>query len=150
MIILGLLFILLGIVCYAVFQILQLKHFKSIWGKTDIYSFFGKQSWVRKYKYYCSSINGMVMFTPIKEPNWYYKLFKIDFEEKFPGSATIFVFLTDAMHLFQFLFFNFLTLGIVLCLGFTGIDILINFVALRLLIWLIWGLFFEYLLLRRR
>jgi hypothetical protein len=149
MIILGLLFILLSIVCYSVLQILQLKHFKSIWGKTDIYSFFGTQSWVRKYKRTFGPKTGSAMLNPIKEPNWYYKFFKLDFEEQFIGSATVFVFLTDAMHLFQFLFFNFLTLGIVLCLGFTNLDILINFVAIRLLIWLIWGLFFEYLLLRR-
>ena len=36
------------------------------------------------------------------------------FKERFPGSTTIFVFLTDGWHLFQFIFLNCLIAGIIL------------------------------------
>jgi len=138
--------IILAVISYAIKEVLIFKRNNSVFTKSKWDSFFGVSSWIRKYE-----VKNDKYSTLVKAPNnWYYRKFNIKFKEKFPGSATIFVFLTDAMHFFQFLFFNFLTLGIVLCIGFTGMDILINFVALRLLIWLIWGLFFEYLLLRRR
>lgn len=58
--------------------------------------FWGSQSWVRKYKH-CNRI-------VVKAPNnIYYRLFKIEYKEKFPLSATALVFLTDGFHLLQFI-----------------------------------------------
>lgn len=69
-------------------------HGKLRWSKGDD-SFWGEESYWRKYA------------SPIDAPknNWYYKFFKIGYKERWPTSATFTVLFTDAMHLFQSLFF---------------------------------------------
>lgn len=57
--------------------------------------FWDKDSYKNKYDYPVDGIE------PAPQ-NWYYKLFKIKYKERFPGSATIFVTLTDGYHLTQF------------------------------------------------
>lgn len=60
-------------------------------------SFWGSESWKRKYKYN----NG----TPVIAPNnWYYRFFKIKYKESFSLSATLLVSLTDAPHALQLAF----------------------------------------------
>jgi hypothetical protein len=89
-----------GAVCYVISQ-LQIQG-KLAWDKaTDQdFNFWGRESWLRKYK----GRKGMAM-QPIPAPNtYYYKLFNLKYKERFPGSATIFVALTDGYHLMQFLF----------------------------------------------
>lgn len=62
------------------------------WGdKVDWQNFWGKWSYKRKYT--------LPEAPPLN--NWYYKLFEIPHKERFPGSATIFVWLTDGYHLAQ-------------------------------------------------
>jgi hypothetical protein len=60
-------------------------------------SFFGVDSWMRKY----TRARDLRFFAPGK--SIYYRLFKIDYRERFAGSATIFAFLTDGYHLCQFI-----------------------------------------------
>jgi len=80
------------------------SHFKFKWeGKHT--SFWGNNSWMRKYNY-----TEDMYRTPLPD-NWYYNTFKIEYKERFPGSATIFVFMTDGWHLMQFVFLNSLLLG---------------------------------------
>lgn len=47
---------------------------------------------------------------PPAPDNWYYRFFKIKYKERFPGSATLFVSLTDGYHSSQMLFKGFLAL----------------------------------------
>jgi hypothetical protein len=54
-------------------------------------------SWRRKY----ARTNGLLDDAP---KTWYYKLFNLKYKERFPGSATIFVALTDGYHLMQMVF----------------------------------------------
>jgi hypothetical protein len=59
--------------------------------------FFGRNSWKRKWKYEAGR--------PILAPkNWYYKFFKLKYRERFLLSSTLLVFLTDAPHLFGWLY----------------------------------------------
>jgi hypothetical protein len=82
-------FILLTI-SFAAYFVSQLQIFGKL--KTHALSFWGEDSWERKY-------------SAIKDApdTWYYRFFKIKYKERFPGSATIFVALTDGYHLMQFI-----------------------------------------------
>jgi len=139
--IIGCVCFMLAIACYAVVQTLQLRHDMSIWRSVRADSFFGIGSWYRKY-------DKKFLDRPAPS-NWYYRRFGIRYKEKFPGSATVFVFLTDAMHFFQFMFFNLLCLSVNLII-FSGWSVVINFFLLRIIVWLVWGLFFEHLLVKRK
>lgn len=70
--------------------------------------FWGEKSWELKYK---EGEDGT--FQKPKD-NLYYKLFNIKWEERFLGSTTIFVSLTDGYHLLQMLFFKTLLISIAL------------------------------------
>jgi hypothetical protein len=60
--------------------------------------FWGKESWLRKYK-----LDHLDRPTLAKK-TWYTKLFPaVKYKEKFPLSATLFVFLSDGFHLCQFI-----------------------------------------------
>lgn len=89
------LFLLISIALYSLKDIQQFWGLK--WSKKGT-DFWGSSSWLRKYKGYLKS-NGPAFF----------------------GSTTFLVFLTDGVHLFQFLFKIFLTLGI---FGFTWSSII--------------------------
>lgn len=88
------LLIALASVCYTISQ-LQIQG-KLRWAKSS-FGFWGYDSWQFKYKRYDHH------FIMVTRPNWYYKFFEIPYVEKFPGSATVFVRLTDGYHLMQFL-----------------------------------------------
>jgi hypothetical protein len=102
--------------CYAVSQ-------SVIHGKFNLYggSFWGNEGW-RKYA------------NPIDAPkdNWYYRYFKIGYKERFPLSATLLVFVTDAYHLFQMIFKIFLCLAFVQHIGWIWSGVL----------WIVFGVAF--------
>ena len=65
--------------------------------------------------------------------------------EKFLGSSTIFVFTTDAWHLFKFFKNTFLFIGLpLLCLG--GVNIILSVIIARVLYGLTFTLYFDILL----
>lgn len=96
--ILSTIFFALAVVCYAINQLWN--HGKL---KTNSH-FWDSVSYLNKY-----DTKNVALKAPLN--NWYYKFFKIPYKERFPGSATIFVFLTDGMHLTQFLFNLFIPLA---------------------------------------
>lgn len=67
--------------------------------------FMGPLSWKRKYAQ-------PMEYWPESSRNWYQRLFGIEYTERFPGSATIFVFVTDLYHLLQFFFLWCITISI--------------------------------------
>lgn len=103
--ILTLVFLVLAVLCYAIKELHA--HSKLKWSKGDD-SFWGEESYWRKYA------------SPIDPPvdNWYYRLFKIGYREKWPTSATLTVAFTDGYHHMQFWFFNFLSLSLTFAIGF--------------------------------
>lgn len=114
-----LLFFGLAIVCRAISELQQ--HHKLRWQdeEKDYFSFWGRNSWVRKYKR--SNGKSTAIFQVIKKPNWYYRLFKLKYKERFPLSATFLVSITDGYHMCQSLFFIFLSLGITTSTGYSFI-----------------------------
>jgi hypothetical protein len=68
--------------------------------------FWGKESWLRKYK-----LDHLDRPTLAKK-TWYTKLFNIKYKERFPLSATLFVFISDGFHALQFVAINSLLLAV--------------------------------------
>lgn len=68
--------------------------------KGDPLKFWGMHSYLRKY----SKKPGPI------PTNLYYRFFGLKAKERFPGSATIFVWLTDGYHLSQFIMLNCISL----------------------------------------
>jgi hypothetical protein len=107
----------LATACRAVAELQQ--HGKLRWSK-DLYGFWGHESYVRKYKIITSADsqgNEFNFYYPSDKPtpnNWYYKFFKIYHREHFPLSATFLVFLTDGMHLMQFIYHILISLAVAL------------------------------------
>lgn len=76
--------------------------------------------------------------------------------EAFPGSTTIFVFVTDAWHFFQFLFLRFIFAAMVLLglfarlspwsWGNVYLDLLTAYIALSIIFGLTFTLFYKYIL----
>src|SRR5688500_6272487 len=98
--ILTIIFTAMAAACYGITSRLQHGDFK--YGKDD-YGFWGPSSGYRKYR------------TPRKQApdNWYYRLLKIEYKEKFPLSASALVFVTDGFHLVQFFTIKFLIAAII-------------------------------------
>jgi hypothetical protein len=81
-------------------ELLVFHHGKSIFsGRVHPLSFFGARSDLRKYRYSKEQI-AAAYHAP---ETWYYKTFDIRYKERFPLSATVFVFLTDGFHFSSFL-----------------------------------------------
>lgn len=108
----SLLFLAAGAACWAV-MCSRTFHPDDQW-ISDI-SFWGKDSWRLKYKF---SPLDFILMEPAPK-TWYYRIFDIAYKERFPGSATIFVWLTDGFHLMQF-FMIWCIVGAVLT--FRGLD----------------------------
>jgi hypothetical protein len=88
----------LGAVCYCCSQLIM--HGKLKWSEDEKgFDFWGKNSGARKYK---RLPNGTILLPA--PTTYYYKLFNLKYKERFPGSATVFVALTDGYHLCQLLF----------------------------------------------
>lgn len=94
----------LGVVCFSIRE-LQV-HGKLKW-MNEPNGFWGELSHLRKYK----TTEGHLMQP--RNPNWYYRFFKIKYTEKFPLSATLLVSITDGAHLCQTLFKLFFCISIV-------------------------------------
>jgi hypothetical protein len=118
----SILFFILAVCCYAITQ-LQMH------GKLKFKGmFWSKESWTLKYKW--KSVPNM--FAP---DTWYYRTFEIPYKERFPGSATIFVSLTDGYHLVQMFMKILLCLCIVTYRDYFGWYDAIGY-------WILFGIFF--------
>lgn len=98
------------------------------------HSFFGSDSWRRKYKRHKQSNDFIYLTLPAPEKGlagWYYRFFRIKYKERFPLSATVLVFLTDGYHLVQFVMIK----AIIIAASRNAIDFFV--------LWAIWLLFFN-------
>lgn len=133
MIVAAILSLAVAMYCYAISQLQQ--H-----GKLKFEgSFWNEDSWVRKYKWRAASKDPLgydIIPMPEKAPdNWYYRFLEIKYKERFPLSATLLVFTTDGYHLFQALFFSFLSLSFALAIGFNWWLFLGIFIGVRIVHW---------------
>jgi hypothetical protein len=87
---------------YAVMWTLQFHFTESVFKNLNAKFWNPEKSWQNKWKTSLSK-NKILSFTVTDS--------KGHFKERFPGSSTIFVWLTDAFHLFQFVFLNTLFLA---------------------------------------
>ena len=100
-------------------------------------------SWKNKYAW---DENGELI--PVTDDNvgctlrWYYSLFNLQYIERFFLSATMFVFITDGMHLMQFFFKNLMILSIAVLL-----DPCLYWFVIYYLAWaVVWNLFYSIIL----
>lgn len=99
MIALSLILLALSIACYSVGELQKQNKLRWQDEEKDYFSFWGKNSWVRKY---AGNHKNAAILQNIKQPNWYYRFFKLKYKERWPTSATFTVMFTDGMHLAQF------------------------------------------------
>lgn len=111
----------LGVACYSISQLQQHGKLKRMDTNSNL-GFWGAQSYRRKYAHEKTAQdlfkNGALKVT-LAPDNWYYKLIKSKYKERWLTSTWLTVFLTDGYHFAQFLFFIFLSLGITLLLNFS-------------------------------
>ena len=123
-------FIVLGGAAKGVLNIIQHKYKASIFADKNELFWNPKKSWINK---------------------WDEKRYSNGFKEKFWGSSTIFVFVTDAWHFFQFIAYNFLAIGVFL-IGSADLLMIIKAILLVLALGLYKGvfeLFYKYILVKR-
>jgi hypothetical protein len=96
--IISLLLLSTGAVAYCISQLQIQGKLKWSIRDEDVVHFWDQSSWSRKYE--VTATNGMIQ----APATWYYKTFNINYKERFPGSATVFVALTDGYHLMQMVF----------------------------------------------
>ncbi|MEO1053722.1 MAG: hypothetical protein AAFX87_24005 [Bacteroidota bacterium] len=118
-------------------------------------SFYGTNNWERKYK---EDEQGELIPAP---DSLYYKAFNLKYKERFPGSATLFVWLADGWHFHQALR-TFCILGALLCIYLESIpgwlllseqswhNLLIIAIAFQLPHNLLFELFYSNLLIRKQ
>jgi hypothetical protein len=99
----SLILIILASICNSIMDVLFTRYDKSIFKKCNPLYWNPQLSWKYKWK--------MPLQPPIKK--WYYFGVYPQYEERFPYSSTIFVFITDAWHLFKALMLLFIMLSIV-------------------------------------
>mgnify|MGYP001574646537 CR=1 FL=1 len=134
-----LIFIMLAAGCWAVMSHLLFHNKNSTPFRK--HRFFGSESWKRKYKR-APSKQGVITayeFYPAPD-NWYYKTFKIKYEEKFPWGATALVFLTDGFHLFQWFMIKFILLALTVTYHHSLHFDWVGFIML----WIAWSLIFNF------
>lgn len=128
--ILALLFLSLAIACRAIGELHA--HGKLKWMSENPRGFWGDDSWKRKYK----MEEGNLLMP--RKPNWYYRLFRIKYTERWFTSTNLTVLFTDGMHLCQSAFFIFLSVSFSIATGlnfffiWAGI-LLVHFLSYRLL-----------------
>lgn len=85
-------------------ELLAFKYSKSTFsGTVKPVSFFGSHSWLLKYKP-DKSVLAFGEYRPLPPlKNWYYRLFDIEYRERFLFSTTALVWMTDGFHLFNML-----------------------------------------------
>ena len=107
-------------ICNAIMDVLAFKFKTSIFRKLNPDWWNPAKSWRNKYK------DRVISKGPA-----------------FPGSTTVFSFVTDAWHLFQFLSNSFLALSVVVIIGsFNNLNLL-QCLAIFLALKVIWGVVFE-------
>ncbi len=117
------------IVCYSLVQLSN--HGKLKWSDDrEWFNFWGRLSYFNKYK----------VPTTLAPKTWYYRFFKVQYKERFPGSATIFVAFTDGYHLSQWIMINSLTAIIAILL-----QSWIAFIVVRVIWWLVFNLCYKFL-----
>lgn len=105
-----LIFTMLAAACWAVMSHLQFHNKRTTPFKR--YTFFGSESWKRKYKRAPSRTGIVSSYDLYAAPdNWYYDFFGVKYKEKFPWSATALVFITDGYHLAQWFMIKFILLA---------------------------------------
>ena len=117
--------------CHALMEVIALYKVQNV---KRPYSFFGVESWKRKYARHPMSNENIYLTSPRPErgfAGFYYKIFGIKYKEAFPGSATVFVFVTDFYHLIQW----FMTKSIFVVMSRTWLDFVI--------IWAVWSVVFS-------
>lgn len=135
---------LIMVISHAVMWVLYFRHEVSIFRKAKPTGFFGKESWKRKYK----ERQGILKKKEGKElqladeNSWYYDFFNIKYKEAFPGSATVFVFITDGYHFVQFIMWT--CLAVIITLSIDGG--LWNFIMVRIPISLTFEILFSRIL----
>ena len=114
------------------------------WNKGDSWEFKWKLSNI-------ASMKGELK--PNNKRLWYYLwLYKPDYIEKFPYSSTMFVWVTDAWHLFQFIMLSCFQLAISLNINFIYFDVnqfyneVLEFLALKIIFSLVFLLFYNKIL----
>lgn len=136
--------------CWAIMSGVMFGRFDSMLNT----SFFNSQSWVRKYYltgrqdndmidvdyYFGIDTLGYLRLKTIPHlvwvlPQWYYDHFKVRYVERFPFSATLLVFVTDAYHLAQWFAIKFICLAIAIN---TPAPVVYFF-----LLWLAWVIAFQ-------
>lgn len=120
----------------ATYEILFISFKYSIFSKLNPQYWDPKTSWIYKWKY------------PLQPApkRWYYFGFQPRHEERFPYSSTIFVWLTDAWHLFKALMLACLMSAMVLYTPMFNpvVDFLLLYVAFTF----VFTIFFDYILRR--
>lgn len=112
------LFLSLAAACWAVMAHLTFHNKND--GPYKRFKFFGVESWKRKYERSLTSnkfgtLAGRYEYHLVAAPDTpYYDFFGIKYKEKFPWSATLFVFITDGYHLVQWFMVKFILLGFTL------------------------------------
>lgn len=124
--------VLLWVILHSLISVLWHKPEESIFRNAKATSFFGSESWKRKYKI---RTGALLKSDP---DHWYYSFFNIKYKERFPGSATIFVFLTDAPHFFQFIMLTIIAVLLTVCQG----GGLWNFIMIKISISIIHQVFY--------
>ncbi len=114
-------------------------HGKNRWSKAEG-DFFGHKSDERKWAdpqlRRAADLPIKVEYGPPFAPDtWYYRFFKLKYKERFPGSATIFVAVTDCWHLANSFMVTFVSVGV----AFLTPHPVWAFVVLRAL----WGIAFS-------
>ncbi len=111
------------------------RYDQSIFRSNKPYSFFGKDSWVRKYKY--RNKFHLKQYGEVPIDDWqielaqvtkrvrYHKFFALKYQEKFFGSGTFLVFVTDFFHFTQFLYLTLIVIAVVVAAGWPWWMILI-------------------------
>lgn len=107
--------------------------------------FWGQQSWVRKYKpkYKIPGSTDMGIFITAPS-NWYYRIFNIDYKERFPLSATLLVVFTDGFHLLQFVMISCLTISLVTFIDFTHANSVKALIIYGIFYRVVWGIAFSF------
>jgi hypothetical protein len=101
--------LIIGFTSYSIMAVLQFHYESSIFTRLSPQFWDPKKSWVNKWSRFKTHT----------------------FRERFPGSSTIFVFLTDAYHLFQFITLNSLILA--LSINIEPYHWIINFIVIRII-----------------
>ena len=123
-ILIGYIFVIISAIAKAVMDKVQFHYEMSIFARLNPYFWSPFHSWRNKWK------EGKPLYG-----------------ERFLGSTTIFVFLTDAWHLFQFIFLNSLVIGCFLVFrSNTFTNGIIHFIIINIVFRMTFEIFFKFLL----